>query len=63
MDSSIETAANNPRQSEAVCPLWPDVTYMHEILGRTKVHWRDGFRKMIEARRPELRRAGKDAGK
>ena len=33
-------------------PLWPDVTYMHEILGRTKIHWRDGFRKMIEARRP-----------
>jgi nucleoside-diphosphate-sugar epimerase len=44
-------------------PLWPDVTYMHEVLGRTKVHWRDGFRKMIEARRPDLLRAGKDAGK
>jgi UDP-glucuronate 4-epimerase len=43
-------------------PLWPDVTYMHEVLGRTKVHWRDGFRKMIEARRPDLLRAGKDAG-
>jgi UDP-glucuronate 4-epimerase len=35
-------------------PLWPDVTYMHEVLGRTKVHWRDGFRRMIEARHPEL---------
>ncbi|HEY1445476.1 MAG TPA: NAD(P)-dependent oxidoreductase [Acidimicrobiales bacterium] len=34
--------------------LWPDVTYMHEVLGRTKVHWRDGFRRMIEARHPEL---------
>jgi UDP-glucuronate 4-epimerase len=44
-------------------PLWPDVTYMHEILGRTKIHWREGFRKMIEARRPELLRAGKDAAK
>ncbi len=44
-------------------PLWPDVTYMHEILGRTKIHWRDGFRKMIEARRPELLRPRKDAGK
>lgn len=42
---------------EAHTPLWPDVTYMHEVLGRTKVHWRDGFRRMIEARRPEL--AGK----
>ena len=27
---------------------------MHEILGRTKVHWRDGFRRMIQARHPEL---------
>jgi nucleoside-diphosphate-sugar epimerase len=39
---------------EAHTPLWPDVTYMHEVLGRTKVHWRDGFRRMIEARHPEL---------
>jgi nucleoside-diphosphate-sugar epimerase len=35
-------------------PLWPDVTYMHRILGRTRVHWRDGLRRMIEARHPEL---------
>ena len=35
-------------------PLWPDVTSMHEVLGHTKVHWKDGFRRMIEARRPEL---------
>jgi UDP-glucuronate 4-epimerase len=47
---------------EAHTPLWPDVTYMHEVLGRTKVHWRDGFRKMIEARRPELLRS-KDSNK
>ena len=39
---------------DAHTPLWPDVTYMHEVLGRTKVHWRDGFRRMIEARHPEL---------
>jgi UDP-glucuronate 4-epimerase len=37
-------------------PLWPDVTYMHQILGRTRVHWRDGLRRMIEARHPELLR-------
>lgn len=38
-------------------PLWPDVTHMHEVLGRTRVHWREGFRRMIEARHPErLRR-------
>jgi UDP-glucuronate 4-epimerase len=39
---------------EAHTPLWPDVTYMHQVLGRTKVPWRDGFRRMIEARHPEL---------
>jgi nucleoside-diphosphate-sugar epimerase len=44
-------------------PLWPDVTRMHAILGRTKVHWRDGFRRMIEARHPELLRVAKGAGK
>ena len=35
-------------------PLWPDVTYMHEVLGRTTVGWRDGFRRMIKARHPEI---------
>jgi nucleoside-diphosphate-sugar epimerase len=39
---------------EAHTPLWPDVTYMHQTLGRTRVHWRDGMRRMIEARHPEL---------
>jgi len=43
--------------AEAHTPLWPDVTYMHEALGKTKVHWRDGFRRMIEARHPELLRS------
>jgi len=38
-------------------PLWPDVTYMHQVLGHTKIHWRDGFRRMIEARHPELLRS------
>lgn len=39
---------------EAHTPLWPDVTYMHQVLGTTRVHWRDGFRRMIEARHPGL---------
>jgi hypothetical protein len=39
---------------DAHTPLWPDVSYMHEVLGRTKVHWREGFRRMIEARHPEI---------
>jgi len=37
---------------EAHTPLWPDVTYMHQLLGRTKVSWRDGFRRMIRAATP-----------
>jgi hypothetical protein len=24
------------------------------VLGRTRTHWRDGFRRMIKARHPEL---------
>ena len=27
---------------------------MHDVLGSTKVPWRDGFRRMIQARHPEL---------
>jgi len=40
--------------AEAHTPLWPDVSRMHEVLGRTRVHWRDGMRRMIEALHPEL---------
>ena len=38
-------------------PLWPDVTHMHEVLGHTKVSWRDGMRRMIKATHPELKLA------
>ncbi|HEY6430070.1 MAG TPA: NAD(P)-dependent oxidoreductase [Acidimicrobiales bacterium] len=44
--------------ASAHTPLWPDVTLMHQVLGKTEVHWRDGFRRMIEARHPELRLRG-----
>ena len=43
---------------EAHTPLWPDVTRMHEVLGRTRVPWREGFRRMIEHRFPDLELAG-----
>lgn len=39
---------------DAHTPLWPDVTYMHEVLGRTRVGWRAGFRRMVQARHPEI---------
>jgi UDP-glucuronate 4-epimerase len=32
-----------------------DLTRMHELIGRTKVNWRDGLRRMLAARHPELR--------
>lgn len=37
---------------EAYTGLWPDVTFMHQVLGRTKVHWKDGMRRMVQARYP-----------
>jgi nucleoside-diphosphate-sugar epimerase len=46
--------------TEAHTPLWPDLTLMHQVLGPTEVHWRDGFRRMIEARHPDL--AGRARG-
>lgn len=39
---------------QAHTPLWPDVTHMHDVLGRTKVPWREGFRRMVAARHPEI---------
>ncbi|WP_094286293.1 NAD-dependent epimerase/dehydratase family protein [Mycobacterium lehmannii] len=46
---------------EAHTPLWPDVTRMHEVLGRTTIGWRDGFRRMVEARHPEIPLAQPDS--
>ena len=37
--------------------LVPDTTLMHEVLGRCEVGWRDGCRRVVEARYPELLRA------
>lgn len=31
-----------------------DVTLMHEVLGRTQVHWKDGFRRMVAATYPDI---------
>jgi UDP-glucuronate 4-epimerase len=33
-----------------------DLTRQHELVGKSEVAWRDGFRRMIEARHPELLR-------
>jgi nucleoside-diphosphate-sugar epimerase len=39
-----------------IASLPVDLTRMHELLGRTRVDWRDGIRRMVEARAPELLR-------
>lgn len=39
---------------QAHTPLWPDVSRMHDVLGATKVSWRDGFRRMVAALHPEI---------
>lgn len=30
-------------------PIWPDVTRMHQVLGRTQVPWREGMRRVVHA--------------
>jgi UDP-glucuronate 4-epimerase len=36
---------------ESVCL---DLTRMHELVGHTEVDWRDGLRRMVQARHPEV---------
>ncbi len=43
--------------TETHTPLWPDTTHMHATLGKTRIPWREGMRRMIEARHPELQLA------
>jgi nucleoside-diphosphate-sugar epimerase len=37
--------------------VFVDLTKMHELVGATTVAWRDGIRRMVEARHPELLQA------
>jgi nucleoside-diphosphate-sugar epimerase len=53
-----ELAGVEPRityRDTAYWPLWADVTHMHDVLGQCQVPWRDGFRRALAARHPELR--------
>lgn len=47
-------AATFEYAADAHTPLWPDTHRMHEVLGRTEVPWREGFRRAVAARHPEL---------
>jgi UDP-glucuronate 4-epimerase len=35
-----------------------DPSRLHELVGRTRVDWRDGIRRMVEALNPELLKTG-----
>lgn len=41
--------------------LWPDTARMHEVLGTARVRWRDGMRRMVEARGPTGSKSGEVA--
>ena len=41
---------------DTIASLPLDLTRMHELLGPTRVAWRDGLRRMLESRAPELLR-------
>jgi hypothetical protein len=42
---------------QALGSLNLDLGRMHQLLNRTRVHWRDGIRRLVEARNPELLRS------
>jgi len=44
-------------REDTLGPLPVDVTKMNERVGRTRVDWRDGIRRMVTARNPELLRS------
>jgi len=46
------------KTEQALGSLRMDLSRMHELLGRTRVDWRDGLRRLVEARNPELLRSG-----
>jgi nucleoside-diphosphate-sugar epimerase len=55
-----ELTGLEPRWQEtpqAIASLPIDVTRMHVLLGPTGIHWREGMRRMLEARAPELLRS------
>jgi len=47
----VPTFAETPN---TIGSVFVDLTKMHDIAGATEVGWRDGIRRMVEARHPEL---------
>ena len=42
------------KSDDALSSVTIDTTKMHELAGPTEVDWRDGIRRLIQARRPDL---------
>ncbi len=53
--TGLEPKFEHKEDTIASLPL--DTTRMHELVGEAKVHWRDGIRRLVEARNPELLKA------
>jgi UDP-glucuronate 4-epimerase len=47
-------AAKCEPSEQALASVRLDLTKMHELIGHTKVPWREGFRRMVAAQRPDL---------
>ncbi len=58
--TGLEVCFKDSERTLASLPL--DLTRMHGYLGPTTVHWRDGIRRMVEARNPELLKARPTGG-
>ena len=54
--TGLEPRLHYTEQSLGSLPV--DLTRMHQLVGKTQVGWRDGIRRMVEARNPELLRQG-----
>jgi hypothetical protein len=40
--------------TSAIPSVVVDLTKQHELVGKAEIPWRDGFRRMVAARHPEL---------
>ena len=52
--TGLEPTFRDDERAIASLPL--DTTRMHELVGPARVHWKEGLRRMVQARNPELLR-------
>ena len=54
MSRLVGVDAKLAASAHALTSVRIDTTRMHELIGRTEVSWRDGIRRLVKARHPEL---------